>query len=568
MAQPPAARDYVAEPVYEPVDGRVRIGWPDIVPELPDPCVLAIDGPAALEWDTVIGGLRSVLAETGTPVATLDAGTWLRSWDDVRARTETAQLADDPHFATLASGTLADLFASTPAPDRPDHGVLIVYGPGAALAGADRLWYVDSPKRFAEAGMGHGRYRNLGQPAGAVGTLRRLFYVDWPLLDRHRDALVDRIDLWIDAQRPERPVGIDGSCLRRTLGEYSARPFRTRPTFNTTSWGGHWGQTVLGVNREAASTALGYELIAPESGILIGRNAEDAVEVPFQLLVATHPNAVLGDDVAARFGTSFPIRFDYLDTVGGGNLSVHCHPQPDYMRTVFGWPYTQHETYYMMVGGEGRQVFLGLHEDVDLAEFEKRSRLAENGVPLDIEEFVQTFPAEPHQLFLIPAGTPHGSGEGNVVLEISATPYLYSLRFYDWLRKGSDSQPRPIHIDHAFHNLDGERRGAAVGAQLVPKPQLLDSGPGWREFVLGSLPQMFFDVRRLELDASAAVTSRTGGGFHILNVVEGDGVVLTTEDGRVHPLHYAETLVVPAAVGAYRLTAGRTEARVVKALVR
>jgi hypothetical protein len=50
--------------------------------------------------------------------------------------------------------------------------------------------------------------------------------------------------------------------------------------------------------------------------------------------------------------------------------------------------------------------------------------------------------------------------------------------------------------------------------------------------------------------------------------VDGDGVVLTTEDGRVHPLHYAETLVVPAAVGAYRLTAGRTEARVVKALVR
>ena len=46
--------------------------------------------------------------------------------------------------------------------------------------------------------------------------------------------------------------------------------------------------------------------------------------MPFQLLVALHPQPVLGDEVTATFGTSFPIRFDYLDTVGGGHLSIHC----------------------------------------------------------------------------------------------------------------------------------------------------------------------------------------------------------------------------------------------------
>ncbi len=81
--------------------------------------------------------------------------------------------------------------------------------------------------------------------------------------------------------------------------------------------------------------------------------------MPFQLVVATHPEELLGDSVHRVFGTSFPVRFDYLDTVDGGNLSVHCHPQPDYMRSVFGWPYTQHESYYVMVGGESQRVFLG-----------------------------------------------------------------------------------------------------------------------------------------------------------------------------------------------------------------
>ena len=69
------------------------------------------------------------------------------------------------------------------------------------------------------------------------------------------------------------------------------------------------------------------------------------------------------------FGTSFPVRFDYLDTVDGGNLSVHCHPQEDYMRSVFGWPYTQHESYYVMVGSEGQRVFLGLREEADVNAF-------------------------------------------------------------------------------------------------------------------------------------------------------------------------------------------------------
>jgi mannose-6-phosphate isomerase class I len=293
------------------------------------------------------------------------------------------------------------------------------------------------------------------------------------------------------------------------------------------------------------------------------------VEVPLQTLVALHPEDVLGTHVHETFGTSFPIRFDYLDTVGGGNLSVHCHPRHDYMRQVFGWPYTQHETYYMMVGGPGRRVFLGLRQRADLAAFRRAAdRAVHDGVPFDVERYVQSFPAEPHQLFLIPAGTPHGSGEGNVVLEISATPYLYSLRFYDWLRRDRDGRPRPVHVAHAFANLDATRSGGAVVRDLIQQPRTVRSGAGWREDVIGRLPEMFFEVRRVELTAGAIVDDATDHRFHVLNVVQGDGILLETAGGHRHALAYAETLTVPAAVGAYRVRAwGTDRVRYVKALV-
>src|SRR6185312_13788179 len=120
------------------------------------------------------------------------------------------------------------------------------------------------------------------------------------------------------------------------------------------------------------------------------------------------------------------------------------------------------------------RVFLGLRDGVDVDEFERRAREADvAGRSFDIERFVRSFPATPHQLFAIPAGTPHGSGVGNVVLEVSATPYLYSLRFYDWLRRDEDGRQRPVHVEHAFNNLDPRWSGPSVGEGLVQHPRVL-----------------------------------------------------------------------------------------------
>jgi len=125
-----------------------------------------------------------------------------------------------------------------------------------------------------------------------------------------------------------------------------------------------------------------------------------------------------------------------------------------------------------------------------------------------------------------------------------------------------------VHVDHAFRNLGLERTGAAVHDDLIQRPRTVAEGTGWHEDVIGALPEMFFEVRRIRLEPDAGVELRTDGRFQILNVVEGEGLLVRTSAGS-HALAYAETLVVPAATGEYRLDAvGDAPVRVVRAFVR
>lgn len=567
-----ASRSYDPLPSYRPEAGKVAAGWPAMAADLPQgPLLLAVDGPAALDWASLADGLAGAVRFVGRDVELIDVREHYAAGAGERIAARPVP-ADDPFFTPLSQARVADLFDAPPRPERPvQDGVVVVYGPGASLCGPDLLWYADLPKRYAEAAVSKGELpvgANLGRPA-EPGDLACLFYTDWPVLDRHRDAIAGHVDRWIDVQDTAGPASLDGAALRRTLAHLARLPVRTRPYFNSTPWGGQWAASELGFTPQAGNTALGYELIAPEAGIMVGERGGAQIEVPFQLLCVEHPQDMLGEDVHRRFGTSFPIRFDYLDTMGGGNLSLHLHPQAQYMREVFGWPYTQHETYYVTASEDGAQVLLGLTEEADLDAMRRQVEDAiDNGIPMPVEDHVQSHPATVGQLFMIPAGTPHASGAGNLVLEVSATPYLYSLRLYDWLRKDAVGTSRPLPYEHGFANLDTARRGEDVTKELIQQPRTLRAGEGWHEEVIGALPEMFYAVHRLVVARGRDILDDTAGRFHILNVAAGEGALIETPDGRTHALAFAETITIPAAVGPYRVRAqGDDKVQIVKALV-
>jgi hypothetical protein len=538
---------YGLEPRYPVTGGEIEYGYGPLVRALArESRVLAIDGPAAAPWSRFIADLAAGLRAGAPALRTLDARDHFAAWPTIENRTDATVLRGDPVFATIHDAPLTTMFEARPDPGI-DGALTIVFGPGSALFRHDVLWYADLPKRLGLDAIEAGRAPNLGQPAKARGDVRRLLFIDWPMEDRQRRELAERWDRYIDLSDPGEPRSLTASALSASLKHLVSGPFRTRPRFLAEPWGGRWLSKELGAPG-GPRLGLGYELIAPEAGVLLG--TERPIEVALDVVMAHEGMPLLGTG-AALAGPGFPIRFDYLDTVGGGDLSVHCHPGETYMRQVFGLPTAQHETYYVMVGGEGSRIFLGLCDETEVAAFRRAAELSlRDRAPLDIEQFVQVVPARPHQLYLVPAGTPHGSGIGNVVLEISATPYLYSLRFYDWLRQDLDGELRPVQLDHAFANLIAERRGPAV-RELVPEPISVRDGEGYREVAFPRHPELFFSVHRIDFEAS--VPDRTGDRFHVLNLVEGKEIEIRTSAGRRHRLCYAETIVIPAAVGPYEL---------------
>lgn len=550
---------YDPEPWYPVSAGEVELGFEPLVAEQRrrGASVIALDGPAAAQWEHVVGPLGVALG-----AELVDIRDHYASWDEILRRTADSDLPDDPVFARLSPHSLSIVFDELPSFPK-SKGVMLLHGPGSALVPHDLLWYADVPKRVSLEAVQRGGAGNLGQPPGKPGTEQRLLFVDWPILDRHKQALGPSLDRLLDISDPFRPRSLPGDALRATLRDLARRPFRTRPTFLPGPWGGQWLRSALGIATDAPNLAWSYELITPESGILLGE--QEQLEVGFELLMATEGSQILGAELAERFGASFPIRFDYLDTLGGGHLSLQCHPTPAYARETFGLEYTQHESYYVMATTPGARVFLGLRESSRADELRAAAERAEEGIELDADRFVAAHPAEQHRLYLIPAGTAHASGAGNVVLEISATPYLYTLRFYDWLRRDLDDRLRPVHVRHAFANLDERRRGDAL-AELMPEPVVVRSDDGATELELGRHPDLFFVVHRL--DFRDGIACDTGGRFDVLNLVAGEEAEIVTERGDVHPLAYAETIVVPAAVGRYTVRRVRgPECKVVRAFV-
>lgn len=554
---------YDDAPAFSPSAGSFTKGYAALADKIASNVpaglrLLAVDGYHGVDWAAFQKGLADALSDQNLAANWLNMADCLASPEVIESKLAPFLGGDDPLFGKqypLGIETFFDpenianyRIQASIARGRKSGSLTIIYGCGAGLLELwDQLWYVDISKMDIQFAARKMAVANLGadRPVAFGKFYKRSYFVEWPALNRQKRMLLPEIDLFADGQSAEAPTACSGETFRAALREIAENPFRARPWFLPGPWGGKFTQGHMGQDPTQPNMAWSYELITPENGILLEKE-NIRMECSFDWLMYQENQRVMGPEAARQFKYEWPLRLDYLDTIDGGNLSTQVHPRPDYIREHFGETFTQDETYYITNAKPDARVYLGLKEDCQPEEFRKALEASQQtGSAVDIGQFVHSEPAKPHDLFLIPSGTVHCSGRGNLVLEISAMPYIFTFKLYDYLRKDLEGNLRPMNIPRGFENISFTRRESWVRDNLLAKPQLLSEGDDWQEYVLLDNEYFFYAVHRAEFETEYILDTK--GRAFAVNLVEGQQVQMVSASGRETRLSYLESMIIPAA---------------------
>ena len=459
--------------------------------------------------------------------------------------------------------------------ERDNHKLIIVYGVGASyLVSGGLLVYLDMARweiqmRFRRNEVANVGFDNAQKRAGL--QYKQAFFVDWRVLDRWKKKLWKRMDYILDTNVAGEPKMIPAEAFFAGLKEAASRPFRVVPYFDPGVWGGQWMKEICDLDKDRVNFAWCFDCV-PEENSLFLQFGPNRVEIPSIDLVFTHPVELLGPNVYGRFGDEFPIRFDFLDTMEGGNLSLQVHPLIEYIQEKFGMHYTQEESYYILDASPEASVYLGVKSGINPDDMINDLRAAQKTGQFDASKYVGNYPVKKHDHVLIPPGTIHCSGAGSMVLEISATPYIFTFKLWDWGRVGLDGRPRPINVEHGKHVIQWDRTEDWVRREGINDITPIASGDGWREEKTGLHEREFIETRRHWF--SKKVHFKTNGSVQVMNLVEGREALVESPTGAFKPyvVHYAETFIIPAAVGEYTIRPyGETEGQeiaTIKACIR
>ncbi|MBD1427350.1 class I mannose-6-phosphate isomerase [Sphingobacterium arenae] len=543
------------------ISGQIHIGWDNIRsifrPLMESNSVLAIDMYVGVYESEIAEALK--VLHPDKVILTRDL---LKSEEEIRNMTA-PYVTEDILFGYVTPLKLVDYFdpeALTAAKEQLEqhNGSAIVLGIGASLVAPDSatLVYADLARWEHQLRMRKGSVHSIGIDNSKdtfESQHKRCYFNDWLICDAHKESLFDRIALWIDTHIEDTPKLIDKATFMRGVDETVNRPFRVVPFFAPAPWGGQWMKEVCDLDKEVVNYGWCFDCVPEENSLLFSIEGT-TFELPSINVVLLRAKALLGGPVESRFGKDFPIRFDFLDTVGGGYLSFQVHPTTHYIRQHFGMKYTQDESYYVLDAKEDAMVYLGLKNEVDKTQMTQDLRDAQQSImPFDAEKYANKIPVKKHDHFLIPAGTVHCSGPETLVLEISSTPNHFTFKMWDWGRLGLNGKPRPINVERGLEVIDWERDYDYTMKYLVNTIEAVNSGDGWSEERTGLHDHEFIETRRHRF--SKKVVHHTGDSVNVLNLVEGEEAIVESIDASFEPfiVHYAETFIIPAHLGQYSI---------------
>lgn len=484
-------------------------------------------------------------------------------------------LTDDRVFGKMYYGNLLDFMDEEKlqrAKDKVNEckDSVIIYGVGAGLiTHGDIYVYFDMARWEIQLRYRKGmpNYNATNYDEDILKKYKRGYFIEWRIADKHKAERFESFDYVVDTNASNDPKMISKDTFIESLKRLAQKPFRTVPYFDPGVWGGQWMKEVCNLDTNQSNYAWSFDGVPEENSILFDYDGV-TFELPAMDLVLYQPKELLGEQVYSRFGAEFPIRFDFLDTMEGQNLSLQVHPLTEYIKKNFGMSYTQDESYYILDAKEDAHVYLGLKEGIDKEEMIRDLESAQRKeIVFDADKYINKFPAKKHDHFLIPAGTCHCSGKNAMVLEISATPYIFTFKLWDWQRLGLDGLPRPINIEHGKHVIQWDRTTEWVKENLVNAIYEVKEEENDCKIEHTGLHELeFIETRRYTVKDNSF--HKTYGTVNMLNLIDGKSAII---EGDFEPfiVHYAETFIIPASIKEYTIKPyDCDEVKVLKAYVR
>ncbi len=263
--------------------------------------------------------------------------------------------------------------------------------------------------------------------------------------------------------------------------------------------------------------------------------------------VAAQPQRWLGPAHVDRYGPDPTILVKLLDA--GERLPLHVHPDRRFAAAHLASPYGKTEAWVILEAVPDAVVHLGFARTVDAAELAGwvggqhvgEMLAATNRVPVRAGDSV-----------LVPAGLPHAIGPGVLLVEVQEASDLSVLLETAGFALDPAAAFAGLPRDLALSCVD--RSGWDGGRLAELRRDRGATAPGvYRLFPARA--DEFFAAERLRPGPDGALLD---AAFSVLVVSAGRGV-LEPRDGHPLPVAAGDTLVVPYACGATRLT-GEVEA--------
>ncbi len=285
--------------------------------------------------------------------------------------------------------------------------------------------------------------------------------------------------------------------------------------------------------------AESWEISAHPNGPSIVKNGSLAGQTLNQVLEAYHAE-LLGQFDHEPFSSKFPLLIKFIDACD--DLSVQVHPDDEQAARLEHGELGKNEMWYIVAADKDSRLIIGTEDGIDREAF---ARAVDEG---NIAACLHEIPVQAGDVIDIPAGLLHAIGKGIIICEIqqnSDTTY----RVYDYDRRDSSGNTRPLHIDKALEVIN-----FSLGDSVVKQPELRFKNESDSSSIELLVHNDYFEVERwtitTELQAHEDISR-----FSTLTVLEGRGSIFWSDQAQENSLEIeqGESILMPAVVNNWRI---------------